>query len=148
MNAVTIQLFGGFRVLLNGRELPLAPSVKESLALLVVAAGHRVTAKGMWRVLYEYLGIKYSSTFYTYRINDLKAELEHFGVSGLLLCSGKGIRSCRLNQDAVYCDYYQMLDTERPFGEAKDFLSEYEWAAGFYQKDWSALHDYCSSLKL
>ena len=148
MNTVEIQLFGRFKLVLNGSELALAPSVKETLALLVVAAGSRLTTKGLWKVLYEYMGIKFNAAFYMSRIKDLEAELERFGISDLIICSCSGIRSCRLDRDAVCCDYYEMLDGKQPFGNEKDFLPEYEWAKGFYQKDWSSLHDYCNSLKL
>lgn len=148
MNTVDIQLFGKFQVNLNGQEIALAPSVKETLALLVVTAGNRLTAKGLWKVLYEYLGIKFSSAFYSHRIDDLESELDHFQVSDLLLRSCSSLRSCRLNLDVVHCDYYEMLDGKLPFGEKTSFLPEYEWAKGFYQRDWSSLHDYCHDLKL
>ena len=99
MNTVEIQLFGRFKLVLNGRELALAPSVKETLALLVVAAGSRLTTKGLWKVLYEYMGVKFNSAFYISRIKDLEAELERFGISDLIICSCSGIRSCRLDCD-------------------------------------------------
>lgn len=148
MNTVNIQLYGKFKIILDGRELDLAPSIKETLALLVVAGGNRLTAKGLWKILYKCMGIKYSTIFFFTRIKDLQAVLEHFDITDLLLCSSNGMRSCRLNLNVVRCDYYEMLDGKQPFGNETEFLPEYEWAKGFYQKDWSSLHDYYNRRKL
>lgn len=89
MNAVDIQLFGRYQIVLNGRELALAPSVKETLALLAVAGGNRLTPKDLWKILYACRGIKYSATFYAGRIKDLEAVLEYFDIADLLLSSSE-----------------------------------------------------------
>lgn len=122
-------------------------SVKEVLALLIVAGGNKVTARGLWKTLYEYKGIKYNSSFFTERINDMKSELEFFQVSDIIYTGRDRVRFCRMNRDAIVCDYYEMLDGRLPCGEEKDFLPEYEWASGFYQKDWTALFEYWKNLK-
>lgn len=145
MDKVKIQLFDGFQVVVNGRELPLAPSAKETLALLTVAGGKRVTAKAVWKILYDYKKIRYDGRIYTKRINDVKSELEVFQISDIIIRGAAMVRFCRINQDAVTCDYYEMLDGRLPFREKKDFLPEYEWASDYYRKDWHDLYQYWDS---
>lgn len=147
MDKVKIQLFDGFQVVINGRELPLAPSAKETLALLTVAGGKRVTAKAVWKILYDYKKIGYNGSLYTKRINDIKSELEVFQISDIIICGVATVRFCRINRDAVACDYYEMLDGKLPFGEEAFFLPEYEWAKEFYRKDWHDLYQYWDNLK-
>ena len=148
MNMLDVILFENFRVLLDGREIPLTPCVKEVLALLAVADGHRVTAKGLWAVLYSYRGIKYNSFFYTERVSEMKSELEFFHIPELIYCSSSVLRSCRMNLDKVRCDYYEMLDGAAPLGRREDFLPEYGWSDKFYHEDRSALYRYWESLKI
>lgn len=147
MNTADIRLFGRFQIAVDGRELPLAPSTKELLALLVVAAGHRITAKGLWKILYEYRGINYNATFYTTRVNDMKSELEFFHIADIVSSISSPLRACRLNMDVVHCDYYEMLDGNGTFGKESDFLPGYGWAKAFYKTNWSDLHVYWDSLK-
>lgn len=146
MNEIKIQLFGGFQVFVNERELPLAPSAKEMLALLTAAGGKRVTAKAVWNILYDNKKIRYDGRLYTKRINDVKRELEVFQVSDIITCGAATVRFCQINRDAVTCDFYEMLDGKLPFRERKDFLPEYEWANHYYRKDWQDFYQYWDSL--
>lgn len=147
MNEIKIQLFGGFQVMVNGRELPLAPSAKETLALLTVAGGKRVTAKAVWKILYDYKKVGYDGRLYTRRINDVKSELEVLRISDIITHGAAVVRFCSINQNVVKCDYYEMLDGNIPFADDKDFLPEYEWAKVFYKENWHNLYQYWDSLK-
>lgn len=146
MERVKIQLFNGFQIIADGRELPFAPSAKETLALLTVAGGKRVTAKALWQILYNYKKIRYNGTLYTKRINDMKSELEVFQMSEIICKDTATVRFCRIKRDAIACDYYDMLDGKLPFGDEKDFLPEYEWAKAFYWHGWHELYQYWDSL--
>lgn len=146
MNEVKIQLFGGFQVLVNDRELPLAPAAKETLALLAAAGGKRVTAKAVCKILYGYKKMGYDGRLYTKRINDVKNELEVFRISDIVIHGTATVRFFRINRDAVTCDYYEMLDGRLSFRGKKDFLPEYEWADAFYQEGWHDLYQYWDSL--
>lgn len=147
MNSVKIKLFDGFRFMVNEHEYALIPSVKETLALLIVAGGNRVTAKGLWKVLYEYKGIKYNSAFFSERMGDLKSELEILQASDIVYNGLNNVRVCRINTDAVICDYYEMLNERIVFREKKDFLPEFPWADAFYHTNWTELHQHWNSLK-
>lgn len=147
MSSVEIRLFEGFRVIADGRELPLSPSVKETLALLTAAGGKKVTAKALWKVLYDYKKVGYNSVLYTRRINELKSELEAFKISGIVYSGTKNVRFCRIVQEAVVCDYFEMLSGSLPIGRESDFLPEYEWAKNFYHNDRSSLYQYWDDLK-
>lgn len=146
MNTVRIQLFGEFQIFVNGRELPLAPSVKETLALMAAAGGSRITAKGLWKILYSYKGRGYNSVFYTERISDMCNELAFFQVSDIIYSGIRPVRYNRLERRSVSCDYYEMLDGNMPMGEEKNFLPEFAWASAFYQKDWQAFSRNCTAL--
>lgn len=144
---IEVQLFEGFRITVDGREQPMAFSAKETLALLMVAGGKRVTAKALWKVLYDYKKVKYSSLLYTRRIKDLESELETLGLSEILYSGTRNVRFCRIIQDAFICDYFEMLNGRRPMGTNEDFLPEYEWAKNFYCKDWNSLYLHWDDLK-
>lgn len=148
MNKIEIKLFDRFQIIVDGRELPLAPSAKELIALLVIGGGYRITAKGLWKILYEYKGIKYNSTFYTDRLSDLCSELKYFHITDLVFNGCTKVRFCRINMDVVHCDYYDMLDGIIPFRKEEKFLPEYRWAKALYHNSWANLCNYLDSLKI
>lgn len=141
MEKVTIELFDGFRVLQNGRELPFSKSSSEFLALLACMRGGKVTAKSDWEIVYKDEGKPYTAKYYMNHVNGLQEELELFGLSDIVYFGTQPVRSCRLILDNVDCDYYEMLKNADDIQPKESFLPDYEWAQKLYCNNWNALRN-------
>lgn len=125
---LTIQTFGEFTVLKEGKPISLAGKAKEILALLVSRRGQEISNRELYAILWP--GREYSnhnmSVLYN-ALNRLRNSLRKEGAENLLITTAHGHM---INTELFDCDYYMWEDAapgEREEFEAT-FLSQYMWA--------------------
>ncbi len=139
MSRIMIQIFDGFRLFLDGQEIPLSKDASEFMALITIAGGNKITAKIDWKIIKKNKGIKYNARIYTTHARELEEELNFFGIANIIHMGVSPVRFCRLDITKVDCDYYQMLNGQVPFGNVDEFLPEYTWAKNCYYTNWKDL---------
>lgn len=129
---VTIHLFHEFRLIIDSRNIPLSPRESALLAYLTAAAGKKVTAKNYWEIIIKPQKYSYSSRFYSSAYKQLRQTLNALNADEILETGLDSVRFCRINTNAIHCDYYDMLDGRIPLIGKELFLPEYPWAADLY----------------
>jgi len=126
---VEIKTFGGFSVMVDGKELLFnRQKSKELLAYLVERRGMSVGIQTACGILFEDKPYDRNMKNYFHTIlADLKTSLTEAGVEDILI---KSYNSIAIDPEKIDCDYYRFLD-----GDAKavndyhgEFLPAYSWA--------------------
>lgn len=140
MKQVEVKLFDGFLFFVDGEDISLSEQERETFALLFAAGGNPVTAKQLWKLLYEPKGCRYSSHYYAYRVSRLRRELFARQLGDILENGLSPVRFTRIDR-ALTCDYFAMLDGKLPLLKKELFLPEYSWSAVLYSTDWERLQE-------
>ena len=128
-NAVKVQTFGGFDVLLDGQPLLFKRTKsKELLAYLVDRRGNSVTTKEACAVLFEDGGYDDGrSGYFRSLVSDLRKTLADAGIEDILIRSRNSlaIDSARLD-----CDAYRFLEGDPAAVNSyrRNYLPQYSWA--------------------
>lgn len=125
---LSIQTFGEFVVLKEGKPISLMGKAKEILALLVTRRGKEISNREIYSTLWP--GRGYSNqkmSVYYNALGRLRRALREAGCENLLISTKEG--KC-VNTELFDCDYYIWEDT--PPGEREEleetFLPQYTWA--------------------
>lgn len=125
---LTIQTFGEFTVLKEGKPISLAGKAKEILALLVSRRRQEISNRELYAILWpgrEYRNHNMSVLYNA--LNRLRNSLRKEDAENLLITTAHGHM---INTELFDCDYYMWEDAapgEREEFEAT-FLSQYMWA--------------------
>lgn len=123
---LTIQCFGNFEVLYNGKSLPFKrKKAKELFAVLVDRNGAGVTAKQICAILFPDDSDDTKNAAYLRQlILDLKNTLKMIGAEEVLRHETPYYR---IDTNLVSCDYFRYLDVGKPkfYGE---YMTQYSWA--------------------
>jgi two-component SAPR family response regulator len=123
---LTIQCFGNFEVLHNGKSLPFRRrKAKELLAVLVDRNGAGMTAKQICAILFSEDSDESKNTAYFRQlVLDLKTTLRSVGAESVLCHETPYYR---IDTKRVSCDYLSYLDTGKPQFHG-EYMTQYSWA--------------------
>lgn len=129
---INIILFSEFCVEINNCKMNLTEKERELMALLVVTGGQKITAKNYWEILVKPKKYVYNARYYTSAVRTLNQSLITYAAQEVMEAGLEPVRFCRINTDAIQCDYYDMLDGKAELLGKEKFLPEYAWASDFY----------------
>ena len=123
---LTIQCFGNFEVLHNGRSLPFKrKKAKELLAVLIDRNGAGMTAKQICAILFpEDTDDSKNAAYLRQLILDLKNTLKTIRAENVLQ---HDTPYYRVNTNLVKCDYFSFLETGKPEFHG-EYMTQYSWA--------------------
>lgn len=131
---ITIEMFGIFNVIKNGKVVKLTGKAKEILALVATRRGKEISNEEIYSTVWEGRPkTNENMKVYYNALRRLKDALSDNGISDLLISTTRGQM---LNASICECDYFKWLDTkssDRP-AFANEFLSEYSWGE-YFKKD-------------
>ena len=123
---LTIQCFGNFEVLYDGKSLPFKrKKAKELLAVLVDRHGAGITAKQICAILFpDDTDDTKNAAYLRQLMLDLKNTLKMIGAEEVL---HHETPYYRIDTNLVNCDYFRYLDVGNPkfYGE---YMTQYSWA--------------------
>lgn len=122
---VKIQCYGDFQIYSDHQPVAFrSKKAKELAAILVHRNGQVVTPEEAFHIMWpgkEY--DNYTGSAYRKVLAKLNTTLKNHGCEEILLRTPKG---CRINKNAVECDYYDHLDGKN-VDCSGGFLQEYKW---------------------
>ena len=124
---ITIQTFGRFLVLRNGKPLPLTGRAKEILALVVTRRGKEISNEEIYSTLWEDRPYTNANMCVFYNaLGRLKKALKKESLEQLLISTRRGQM---VDTSLFDCDYYAWQDKKRDPDDKfeGEFLSEYSW---------------------
>ena len=123
---LTINCFGHFEVLYDGRSLPFKrKKAKELLAVLVDRHGAGITAKQICAILFpDDTDDSKNAAYLRQLILDLKNALKITGLEDVLRHETPYYR---IDPNLVSCDYFRYLDTGKPDFHG-EYMTQYSWA--------------------
>jgi len=123
---LTVQCFGNFEALHNGRSLPFKrKKTKELLAVLVDRNGAGMTAKQICAILFpEDTNDSKNAAYLRQLILDLKNTLKTIHAENVLQ---HDTPYYRINTNLVKCDYFSFLETGKPEFRG-EYMTQYSWA--------------------
>lgn len=123
---LTIQCFGNFEVLYDGKSLPFKrKKAKELLAVLVDRNGAGVTAKQICAVLFpDDTDDAKNAAYLRQLMMDLKNTLRTVRAEGVLQ---HDTPYYRIDPNLVRCDYLSFLETGKPQFRG-EYMTQYSWA--------------------
>lgn len=123
---LTVNCFGNFEVMYNGKTLPFKRTKsKELLAVLIDRKGAGMTAKQICAILFpEEPGDSKKAGYMRQLVLDVKNTLKLVGAEAVL---SHDTPYYRINTDLLKCDYISYLETGKPefYGE---YMTQYSWA--------------------
>lgn len=124
---INICTFGSFEVYVNGNILNFKNAkAKELLALCVDMKGEKVLIEKAVSVLWEdRLYDENTKKLYRKAVIYLRNLFDSCGAEDIFE-TGRGF--CRINREAVYCDYYAYLDNNGKSIYQGEYMSRYSWA--------------------
>lgn len=123
---LTVQCFGNFEALHNGRSLPFKrKKTKELLAVLVDRNGAGMTAKQICAILFpEDTDDSKNAAYLRQLILDLKNTLKTIHAENVMQ---HDTPYYRINTNLVKCDYFSFLETGKPEFHG-EYMTQYSWA--------------------
>ena len=123
---LTVQCFGNFEALYNGRSLPFKrKKTKELLAVLVDRNGAGMTAKQICAILFpEDTDDSKNAAYLRQLILDLKNALKTIHAENVMQ---HDTPYYRINTNLVKCDYFSFLETGKPEFRG-EYMTQYSWA--------------------
>ena len=123
---LTVQCFGNFEALHNGRSLPFKrKKAKELLAVLVDRNGAGMTAKQICAILFpEDTDDSKNAAYLRQLILDLKKTLKTIHAENVMQ---HDTPYYRINTNLVKCDYFSFLETGKPEFRG-EYMTQYSWA--------------------
>ncbi|MBQ0004921.1 MAG: PAS domain-containing protein [Clostridiales bacterium] len=121
---VAVNLFGSFRMVVNGKSVRLrSGKAQELLALLIVKNGAFLSSREAIGCLWEETPTPQSSARYRKTTSRLLAELNELGI-GYLVESDGGHK--RIVPHHIKCDYYDYINGK--FEPNEPLLPDYSWS--------------------
>ena len=123
---LTIQCFGNFEVLYNGKILPFKrKKAKEFLAVLIDRNGAGMTAKQICAILFpDDPDYAKKATYLRQLVLDLKNTLKTIRAEEVLQ---HDTPYYRIDTNLVKCDYLSFLETGKPEFHG-EYMTQYSWA--------------------